>query len=69
MPQTKIAQIADSLAAGSAVGYGVHMLTNLDLIISILAGILVAASAGLSFYMNWERRKQQKKEQAESDSE
>ncbi len=56
-----VQQIADPLAAGAAVGFGVKMLTNMDLIVSIVAGLLVAASAGFSLYLNLKRRKEEKR--------
>ena len=55
-----VTQVADPLAAGAAVGFGVKMLTNMDLIVSIIAGVLVAASAGFSLYLNWKRRQEEK---------
>ena len=58
-----VQQIADPLAAGAAVGFGVKLLTELDLIVSILAGLLVAASAGFSLYLNIKRRKEEKEKQ------
>lgn len=59
-------QIAgDALAAGSAVGFGVHILADVELIVSILAGLLVAASAGFSLYLNWRDRVKNKKEPSE----
>lgn len=53
--------IADSLAAGSAVGFGYQLMFQLDIIISIIAGSLVAVSAGLSIYINLMERRLKKK--------
>ena len=62
MPSQKFVHpVADSLSAGAAVGFGVHMLANVEIIVSIIAGLLVAASAGLSIYLNWQRLKTEKK--------
>ena len=47
---------ADALAAGSALGFGATLLADVEMIVSILAGLLVAASAGLSLYLNWRDR-------------
>lgn len=47
---------ADALAAGSAVGFGATLLADVELFVSIVAGVLVAASAGLSLYLNWRDR-------------
>lgn len=60
MPQKHIITVAESLAAGSAVGYGARILAEVDLIVSIVAGLLVAASAGISIYLNLKRRKEEK---------
>ena len=54
--------VADSLAAGSAVGFGYQLMFQLDIIISIIAGSLVAVSAGLSIYINVMERRLKKKE-------
>lgn len=61
MPQKYILTVAESLAAGSAVGYGARLLAEVDLIVSIVAGLLVAASAGVSLYLNLKRRQEEKK--------
>ena len=64
MPQKQIATNAgDAIAAGSAVGFGVHLLANVELIVSIIAGVLVAASAALSIYLNWRDRVKEKNEE------
>lgn len=62
MPQKQIAAGAgDALAAGASVGFGVHILADVELIVSILAGLLVAASAGFSLYLNYRDRVKNKK--------
>ena len=61
MPHKHAITIAESLAAGSAVGYGARLLAEVDLIVSIVAGVLVAASAGVSLYLNLKRRQEEKK--------
>jgi len=65
MPTNRITgTVADSLAAGSAVGFGANLLYDVEVIVSIIAGLLVACSAGLSIYLNWARyKKEQPKEQ------
>ena len=63
--QKLVHPIADSLSAGAAVGFGVHMLADVEVIVSIIAGLLVAASAGLSIYLNWQRLKAEKKDTSE----
>ena len=60
MPQKHLVTVAESLAAGSAVGYGARILAEVDLFVSIVAGILVAASAGVSLYLNLKRRQEEK---------
>lgn len=60
--------VADSLAAGSAVGFGYQLMFQLDIIISIIAGSLVAVSAGLSIYINLMERRLKKKEQVKDES-
>jgi len=60
MPQKHVLTVAESLAAGSAVGYGARILAEVDLIVSIVAGLLVAASAGVSLYLNLKRRQEEK---------
>jgi hypothetical protein len=64
VPQKHVITIAESLAAGSAVGYGARLLAEVDLIVSIVAGVLVAVSAGVSIYMNLKRRQEEKKNSA-----
>lgn len=59
MPEKHIVTVAESLAAGAAVGYGARILAEVDLIVSIVAGLLVAASAGISIYLNLKRRKEE----------
>ena len=61
MPQKHVITVAESLAAGAAVGYGARILAEIDLIVSIVAGVLVAVSAGVSIYLNVQRRKEEKK--------
>lgn len=61
MPQRLVINVAESLAAGAAVGYGARILADIDLIVSIVAGLLVAASAGVSLYLNIQRRKEETK--------
>jgi hypothetical protein len=63
--QKLVHPIADSLSAGAAVGFGVHMLADVEVIVSIIAGLFVAASAGLSIYLNWQRLKAEKKDTSE----
>lgn len=63
--QKLVHPIADSLSAGAAVGFGVHMIADVEVIVSIIAGLLVAASAGLSIYLNWQRLKAEKKDTSE----
>lgn len=65
MPQKLVHPVADSLSAGAAVGFGVHMIADVEIIVSIIAGLLVAASAGLSIYLNWQRLKAEKKDTSE----
>lgn len=60
MPEKHILTVAESLAAGAAVGYGARILAEVDLIVSIVAGLLVAVSAGVSIYMNLKRRQEEK---------
>jgi len=60
MPHKHALTVAESLAAGSAVGYGAKLLADVDLIVSIVAGLLVAASAGVSLYLNLKRRQEEK---------
>lgn len=60
MPQKHVITIAESLSAGAAVGYGARILAEVDLIVSIVAGLLVAASAGVSLYLNLKRRQEEK---------
>jgi hypothetical protein len=64
----KLHHIADQLSATAAIGYGakVSLLGDIDLIVSIIAGVLVAISAGLSIYFNLKRHKQ---EQQDDDTE
>ncbi len=60
----------DVLAAGSAVGFGIKIASDVEVIVSIIAGILVAASAALSIWLNWRAYKKEKaaeKEQSESE--
>jgi hypothetical protein len=57
-----VAHTGDALAAGGAVGFGVKILADVELIVSIIAGLLVAASAGLSLYLNWRDRVKDKKD-------
>lgn len=64
-----VTQVADPLAAGAAVGFGVKMLTNMDLIVSIIAGVLVAASAGFSLYLNIKRRREEKERKEKNEAE
>lgn len=66
--QNKVHNIADQMAAGSAIGYGakVTFLGEVDMIVSIIAGVLVAASAGFSLYLNWQRWKQEQKDKENS---
>lgn len=64
-------QVADTLTAGGAIGYGYKMLQELDIIVSIVAGCLVAVSAGFSIYLHWQehrRRKAAEKDQSESEN-
>lgn len=63
--QKLVHPIADSLSAGAAVGFGVHMIADVEVIVSIIAGLFVAASAGLSIYLNWQRLKAEKKDTSE----
>lgn len=63
-------QVADTLTAGGAIGYGYRMLQELDIIVSIVAGCLVAVSAGFSIYLHWQehkRRRAEEKDQSKSD--
>lgn len=60
--RTLVGLTADSLAAGSAVGFGARMLYDVEVIVSIIAGVLVACSAGLSIYLNWQRHKKHEEE-------
>lgn len=60
----------DALAAGSAVGFGIKIASDVEVIVSIIAGCLVAASAGLSIWLNWrayQKEKAAEKEQSESE--
>lgn len=61
----------DALAAGSAVGFGIQIASDVEVIVSIVAGILVAASAGLSIWLNWRQYKKdralEEKEKSESE--
>lgn len=61
---------ADTLAAGSAIGFGLKLASDVEVIVSIVAGVLVAGSAGLSIWLNlreYRRQKREEKEQSESE--
>lgn len=59
----------DALAAGSAVGFGIKLASDVEVYVSIVAGLLVALSAGLSIYLNWRQyRKDKAAEKAQSES-
>jgi hypothetical protein len=60
----KFYNMADQLSATAAIGYGakVSLLGEVDLIVSIIAGVLVAISAGLSIYLNLKRHKQEQQD-------
>jgi hypothetical protein len=55
----------DAIAAGAAVGFGVKLLADVELIISIIAGLAVAVSAGLSIYLNYRDRIKNKSDDQE----
>ena len=60
----------DVLAAGSAVGFGLKLASDVEVIVSIVAGALVAISAGLSIWLNVRAyQKEKAAEKAESESE
>lgn len=61
-------QVADTLTAGGAIGYGYKMLQELDIIVSIVAGCLVAVSAGFSIYLHWQEHKRRKAEKDQSET-
>jgi hypothetical protein len=75
MPNKELLRVAakldgDALAAGSAVGFGIKIASDVEVIVSIVAGVLVAASAGLSIWLNWRAYKKEKaaeKEKSESE--
>ncbi len=50
--------VADGLGAGATVAYGVTWLADLDTMISIVTGLLVAISAGLSIFLHWRHLRQ-----------
>jgi hypothetical protein len=52
MPLHRTAAAADTLTVASAATYGVTWLAEVDTIISIIAGVLVAISAGFSIYLH-----------------
>ena len=52
----------DTLAAGSALGFGIKLATDVEVIVSIIAGTLVAVSAGLSIWLNWRAYRKEEKE-------
>lgn len=54
--QRLVSHAGDAIAAGAAVGFGVKLLADVELIISIIAGLAVAVSAGLSIYLNYRDR-------------
>jgi hypothetical protein len=54
--------IADGLAAGSTVGFSATLLSDVDVIVSIIAGVLVAISAGLSIYFHVQKWRQDREQ-------
>lgn len=66
----KLHHIADQLSAGAAIGYGakVTLIGEIDMIVSIIAGILVAFSAGLSIYLNIKQHNRRQKEEEKTRS-
>jgi len=51
---------ADGVALASGIGAGTSILAQVDLIVSILAGIAAIIAAGVSVYMHCTRRKRSK---------
>lgn len=74
MPNNQVLKVVarmdgDALAAGSAIGFGVNLAADVELIVSIIAGVLVAASAALSIWLNWRAYKKDKAAEKADESE
>ena len=59
-------EVADVIAVASVAGAGTTLLTQVDQIISILAGLSAIIAASVSVYMHCTRRKRNKRKEKDT---